>query len=658
MRMLRRLNNPRGGSANASREAPERDRRRFPIFLLAFLISCAAALIYTYSRPVLYDAAASIEITPSDNAALAQDSEQAARLIGTVRHALTSNIILTKLLKELTDQHPRQNIPRGLGELLTIVDTSQFENTNIAILRAQGPDPEVLPIIVNLWADLYLGTQASTQKISVDDTNAKLVRQASDLRKRVDLKRAAIDYFRKQHDIISMQREENRVLARLKVLNKSFNEAKDAELKAKSNLSTIKDAIRRGKPVVDLQDQRRIANLESSAVKLHEKIEEFEQKYTPKYMALDPEIMGQVRQLKLVQRKIANVRQEARDRALAKAEQDYASTRRSARDLAAELERSKQKVANFTSRFAEYKALTSELAQMEEMYNEVKERQMRRQVDRPPEAIKVSLLQRAVKPARPIWPHYTKDAAISVGASLLLGILAVLFYDFFNRPARKGRQRNGGPVVIGLAERPLLVDALAHTVEPTTPPAALEHLTQRELTETEIGDLFTAADAMTQSLIGVLLVGGAAEEMSDLCWENIDFESNSIVVPGRAPRTLKLPDPLNTVLKSYLPENAEPSAPIWPDQDNDPLELNELDALIACAAHDAHLDDAAHVSTETVRHTYIVFLVRHGVRLSDLGRVIGDLPPSVRASYASYSPPGPSVALDDLQTVHPILENS
>ena len=91
--MLRWLNNPRGGSANASGEVPERDRRRFPIFLLAFLISCAAALFYTYSRPAVYDASASIEITPPENAALAQESERAARLVGTVRHVLTSNII-------------------------------------------------------------------------------------------------------------------------------------------------------------------------------------------------------------------------------------------------------------------------------------------------------------------------------------------------------------------------------------------------------------------------------------------------------------------------------------------------------------------------------------------------------------------------------------
>lgn len=658
MRLLYRRRNSYGESFIASGERPEKDRRRFPIFLLALVIGCVGGLSYTYNRSAIYEASTSIQVLPPDSAAPANDTERESRTVGIVRHALTANDLLSQLLTRLTED-PRQNtnMPRSLGELRQMINAQRFENTNIVNLRAQGPNPEILPLVVNLWADLYLETQASTQQTSVDDTNAMLDRQSDELQNRIARKRDGIDNFRKQYDIVSMQREENRVLARLKGLNNSLNVAKDEELKANSDLNAIKAAIRRGRPIVSLQDQRRIANLETREVALQAQIQDFEQKFTPKYMAIDPNIMAVVRQLKIVEQKILEVRQEARDSVLAKAEQEFASATQSARDLAVELERSKQKVSEFTTRFAEHEALTEELAQMELMYLEVKERQMRRQVDRPPEVTRVSVMQRAIEPTSPVWPDYTRDAAISVAASVVLGILAVLFYDFFNRPSRHALVPEGGHVVLGVSGRPQVVDAEVREMEVSPSPPALTHRPRRELAESEIRTLLETADEMTRPLVGVLLLGMTVEEAAVLRHTDIDLESGSIDVPGTHDRNLKLPHPLKSAFVRFLRKDAEPLEPVWADRNNHPLGPKELDALISCAAFDAGLREAIEISAETLRHTFITFLIRQGARLSELEQITGDLSPSNRASYAAYSPPGPGLASDKLIIIHPALED-
>ncbi|MDX2457948.1 MAG: hypothetical protein QNL87_10610, partial [Gammaproteobacteria bacterium] len=63
----------------------------------------------------------------------------------------------------------------------------------------------------------------------------------------------------------------------------------------------------------------------------------------------------------------------------------------------------------------------------------------------------------------------------------------------------------------------------------------------------------------------------------------------------------------------------------------------------------------AEITPKALRHTYIAYLVRHGVRLSDLERVTGYMPPTVLASYATFSPPGSGLSLDSVECDYPAL---
>ncbi len=215
----------------------------------------------------------------------------------------------------------------------------------------------------------------------------------------------------------------------------------------------------------------------------------------------------------------------------------------------------------------------------------------------------------------------------------------------------------GGHVVLGVSGRPQVVDAEVREMEVSPSPPALAHRPRRELAESEIRTLLETADEMTRPLVGVLLLGMTVEEAAVLRHTDIDLESGSIDVPGTHDRTLKLPHPLKSAFVRFLRKDAEPLEPVWADRNNHPLGPKELDALISCAAFDAGLREAIEISAETLRHTFITFLIRQGARLSELEQITGDLSPSIRASYAAYSPPGPGLASDKLIIIHPALED-
>ena len=96
--------------------------------------------------------------------------------------------------------------------------------------------------------------------------------------------------------------------------------------------------------------------------------------------------------------------------------------------------------------------------------------------------------------------------------------------------------------------------------------------------------------------------------------------------------------------------------PAWsPD---DPQLRIDLSAALVCAAVDSGLHDPQGINAQTIRHSYIAYLVRQGLRLSDLEQITGYLEPSVMVSYSAYSPPQPGRHIHEIELLHPALVNS
>lgn len=86
-----------------------------------------------------------------------------------------------------------------------------------------------------------------------------------------------------------------------------------------------------------------------------------------------------------------------------------------------------------------------------------------------------------------------------------------------------------------------------------------------------------------------------------------------------------------------------------------PLRAAEAQALLACLVHDAGLTHPDEVSPEQLCHTYRAFLVRQGLRLTELGRMVGYVPATVLANYKPLSPPGSGRSLEEIEWLYPAL---
>jgi site-specific recombinase XerD len=82
---------------------------------------------------------------------------------------------------------------------------------------------------------------------------------------------------------------------------------------------------------------------------------------------------------------------------------------------------------------------------------------------------------------------------------------------------------------------------------------------------------------------------------------------------------------------------------------------DSIDAQILCAAHDAGIDGATQITSDCLRHTYVAFLVRQGIRFGDLVQLVGPMPAEILGMYSALSPPGSRVPREGINIEHPAV---
>ncbi|WP_087870368.1 hypothetical protein [Bathymodiolus platifrons methanotrophic gill symbiont] len=80
-----------------------------------------------------------------------------------------------------------------------------------------------------------------------------------------------------------------------------------------------------------------------------------------------------------------------------------------------------------------------------------------------------------------------------------------------------------------------------------------------------------------------------------------------------------------------------------------------LEAILIYAAVDAGFSETQEINAESISHSYIVYLVKQGMRLSELEQIIGYLDPTTLSKYSRYSPEKRGLPLSEINLIHPSL---
>lgn len=623
--------------------------RRLQIFAIVFSITLGVGLLVVFLRPPIYRASASL-LTTAKPAADQTETIVDPQHLAIQQVLLTGQPLLVETLTRLEWEgvlSPDELIPEDIKAMLTV---EPVPATNLVELRAEGPKRDLLAPLVNTWIDVYLEARAREIQATTGTTLAALREQLTALDEKIVAKRQELDEFRRRYDIASLERSENDILARLNGLTKTLNQVSEEEVKAKARLEAIRAAIADSKPIVPQEDSRTLAALEERAQALREELTSLRQRFTPDYIRLNPQYSKVPEQLKEVEDKIRRLVGRGRKVILVQAEQDYASARQAAEETKRQLEEHKRLAAEFSARFAEHEAMAKELEQMETRQRELQDRIAQLEIKQMEKYPQVEVVERAFRPQYPIRPKYLRDAALAVAASLVLGLLAVWLVEYLTRREKTLPETHltlAGVHVYATPETSRLfghVTPLSQAALEEPAPAVLEPPFPRELERGELESLFDHADLRTRQSAAMLLSGLTPDEITRLEATHLDLGQSKLCAPSPDRRAI----PLAPRLKSWLATSG--GSPLVP------TDWEELAKLIYLAAVEARLTEPETVIPEAIRHTYLLYLIRQGLRLTELEKAAGTMPLAQLSAYGRLMPPGDTRTLEEVERVHPCLK--
>jgi polysaccharide biosynthesis transport protein len=639
--------------------------RRLVIFTTVSLIVSVSGLFYVYSRPPEYRTGARLEITPAEK--LPNDANAPAPATSEDAAFLTAVQLLTARdsLEEVAARIRRVGFgallsgPDPVSSLQNMISVNPVQGTHVVEVWAIGERPEILPFVLNELISVY---EASVRERFVGMSTEAVNQAREELAKyktAILHKRAELEAFRTQYGIVSTEGEENEITARAKALNSAVNAAKENALTAQSRLRSLRAAMAEGKPRVRARDYPNLAALEQRLSQAREELKQLERRYTAVYLAREPQVVTLKTKIPELEEQIRREREASQQAYLAEAEQEAAQTQNALNRLRKELSSNKQATKAFFARPGEYKSLQAQLEDIEKLQQGAAERLVKLEARENARKPRVQIIQSAHVP-NALWrPHYTRDAGLAIASALVLAWLATWLADFLLR-------REPGPTIIVASPPPITYPIDVTEVTPMadavlgTPSSVARlpspHHVVRELDDAELAALLDSADDESRVALIALLSGVSPEELVELTWDNVDLETNTLRITRPTPRAILIGPEIAALFAAMKRQkHAEADERVLGGASGEPVRLRHLEAVISYAARHAGLAQPANITPTVIRHTFIVFLVRQGIRFSELPRVVGPLPAGVTAAYGAIVPTATRRPLEETDRVIPAL---
>lgn len=637
------------GSPSPTPAGPAR-RRRWKVFFSVLIVALAIGLAVVYGRSPVYRAVASV-LTVKPKAVDTRSAEADVEHVVIQGRLLLGDELLGRLAGLLATEGDTDIADRDrLRGMLGVVPVPE---TNLLELRADGEDPDRLTRVVNRWAESYETFRVEQIATATGRTTAELEDQQAQIEARIDAARGALQAFREANDIVSLERGENRSLARLKGLNEALNKARERQVETEARLLAVEAAITDGDTVIPNEQKAEIAKMQLAVQRLRAHLAELRQRYTQRYIDRDPALKALPGELRAMESELAHALTLAKTTVRDEARQEAEAARASVAVLERELDEHQASVQQFTERFKEFKALEENLARLELIRTDNDERLAQIQVRNFRKFPPIQVVEWARVPSTPIYPDYDRDLMIAIAAALGLALFATWLVEYLSeRPAdHPASPYLGVRVYQEGAERSLAAQADPRLVQApapdatSSPPPDLPVL-PRELAGTEVKSLLAVADPETAAFAALLLSGVTPYELPLLHGKCFDDHSRRLRVPGAQQREL-------TFDAATWQRLAAARGGL--DGTSMALPVAELDGRLRQAATDIPLGDPASVSALSLWHTYVLYLVRQGIEFDVLTAQVGALPAEMRDTLMHFMPPGGVRPAERIDFTYPAL---
>ncbi|MDC6166938.1 GumC family protein [Paucibacter sp. XJ19-41] len=635
-------------------------RRRIQVFLGVFLLALLIGQGANLLRTPIYRAQALLEITPASATAMPEAPEVRQAMLREAE-LLGSRPLLEKTLSRLLPQgfFTQATPDAAVSAMRDMLTISEKPGSQLLQIEALAADAVLAARLVNTLVEVYREEQGQLGQV-VSAAQLSGAREALRvIGERVEDKRRLLEDYRQRSQLPSNERDEIPALSRLKGLNQSLSSATEREASAAGRVRAIEQALAEGRPVPQAGNRPGVAAIEQRLALQQEELRALERQFTPQYLAMDPGARALKTRIADLQQQLEAELARAQQTALAEAREELASSSAAAERLRRQLAGDQKQAQAVNTQLATVQAMAAELDGLLQMQQESQQQLLALEATQTSRQPQLRVLEAAALSESPWHPHYGRDAAIMLAIALLLGFLAVWFVEFFNRAALAAPASS--TVVLNQPWMGLTPARPPQPLENNPQPPALERghafTLPRELAPHEVAGLLENASTEQRALLSALLTGLSSAETAALQLVHIELDADLLHVPGEQGRSLPLPTQLRQFAQERRAAADAPSAAgheaLFMTPEGWPLGAAAIEAAAIAAAHDAQLARPQTVTADCLRHSYIAFIVRQGLRFAELPQVVGRLSPELLNALSELLPDGRRVPLEAIERLMP-----
>ncbi|MEP0175694.1 MAG: hypothetical protein ABJH28_16800 [Paraglaciecola sp.] len=644
-------NQPFSGSSQymSDLERKKFQTRKWQVLIGTFCLLMVISNIVIWSQAAVYQSQAILHFSyPSQTEQVFADLPQRQITIHTRR--LKSSSVLTAVSEALSE---RQYLNISLQTLVVNLEVEPSLTGRIITLKANGSDPKILKPILETWVEVYLALIDSEKEVSNTEVQESANEQLLLLEQKIVEQKYQVQNFAQSNNITSLERDENRVLNKVKNLSTSLDLAVAEKAEKSALLSSVEVSISNGETLVRPEDKFAIDETRSKLQEITAGLDALSEQYTQAYLERDTVIVARQQEAIKLQAFLDEQIKLSQKAYMQEVQRDVQTASNKVVELQKQLDEQNKLAQTFNQNLEEFKQLDTELKALQAQAQTIKTQQITQQVSKPFDA-KISLLEPPFIPDFAISPNYLLNSFISLIGSLIIAILALFLYSFiFKQHVSQGASSNfvvvpGQNVNQDLANLNNQQPVQLNQANPQSL-SQLEAPAVRLLTIVESKSLFAVANKQAKVLIGLTMCGVEQQELKVISARDFQKDYSQMTIKGVALRVLAVPSYLSEILNNLCVTSGNED--IWSNLDPD----QDFSLLLVNAAHDANLLLPEQIDLNVLRHTYISFLVNQGIKLNDIERVAGFIAPSELARYRHINNQKEAVNIENINTQYPVV---
>jgi succinoglycan biosynthesis transport protein ExoP len=324
---------------------------------------------------------------------------------------------------ELAEAAEKQE--RMINNFLNMITVTPIRNSRLVDVSVDTPDQVQAAQIANTLVDLYIQQHLETKLAASKNAVNWLNTEVEAAKKKVTESEAALQKYKEDNEILSLEGRQNIVVQKLLELNTAVSQAKVRRMTLETQYAQVQNLQKGGlESVPQVINNPLIQQLKVKLLTLEgersELLEQFRSKH-PTVEAVESRIAAIQAQLEVeIHQIVTSMRNE------------YELARTQENELLTALEQQKAEAQELNQKSIEYGVLEREVESNQRMYESLLQRTKETSLTERLETSNIRIVERATIPTSPIAPQKKRNILLSIIVGLIMGITMVFLLEYLD----------------------------------------------------------------------------------------------------------------------------------------------------------------------------------------------------------------------------------